>query len=95
MEATEVGVIDACVQFLIQHHVRLSHAQHLLSGSHILSSDLKPEGVIKKKVILEYITLKALFGSLYLTNNLRETINIRLQDLFLPLNDRTQGNYSH
>lgn len=89
------GIVEPCIQFFLQDHVRLSHAQHFLSGSYFSPSYLQPEDMISQKVILEYPTLKALFNSLYFNNNLCKSIDIRPLSLLLPFNDHAQSNYRH
>lgn len=79
-------VIKVQVQLLLPYHIWLSRTQHLLSGIHLLPFIFQLEG---------WITQKAFLCSFHINSNLHGMDNIRLQDLFLPLNEPTQGIYDH
>lgn len=68
-------IIKTGVQILLQDHVRLIHAQHLLSGSHLLPFDHQPERMVLQKAIFEYPTLKTFFSFFDFNYELHKSIN--------------------
>lgn len=88
-------IVESYVKILLHDHIRDIHAQYLLSGPHLLPSNLQAEAVITRKGMLKDLALQAFFNSFHLNNNLLETVNIIMQGLFLPLNDLSQRSYIH
>lgn len=76
ISAHKCRVVEAHVQYILQDHVRLSHAQYLLNGFHFLPSIMSRKGSSCRK---SFSKIQHFFScSFHLNNNLHETINIRL-----------------
>lgn len=83
--------MSKCVQLIFQYHVRLNHAHHITSGSHLLPPYLQPEGVVLQKAIFKDLALKEFFSSIEFNDNLSKVVDIKPQALILTLYNSTQS----